>query len=435
MPSCSPLIRRRSASPRGTRRARTPRRRRDESPPEDVVSVSSSHERLVQRPHAAARSHVLPAATYDTDVSLDPRGSVEDARQMPSAGCSSAIARSRQPPSRGPVRDRSARYHPAEHVAARGPGGSRTGRARRHDGEGERQPQDPDGPGQNPVPSVASSPLAAPWPPRTPTSAPGGGLERVLPEDDRGGATRDEVVAAGAPQRSFSARAARASSSRRTGVVTGASRRLGSSRASLAVRRSASPKASRVAFDSVSVGSTISDSSTTREVHRRRVETPDRRFATSMALIPSRLGDVSRWPRTRASAASPDARARTPPPRGEGEVVRVPRCQLAHLPQPVGTVREHVGVGADQDRRSRGTRASDRSTLPHGVERESYLRSSGRSVRAGRRPAPPSPPLVRSRATSPCGVANVLWVLMWTMSKPMSPGRHRPRIAFRFAPS
>ena len=43
------------------------------------------------------------------------------------------------------------------------------------------------------------------------------------------------------------------------------------------------------------------------------------------------------------------------------------------------------------------------------------------------RPGPGPPP--------PCGVANVLCVLMWTMSNPMSPGRQRPRIAFRFAPS
>ena len=42
-------------------------------------------------------------------------------------------------------------------------------------------------------------------------------------------------------------------------------------------------------------------------------------------------------------------------------------------------------------------------------------------------PAPGPPP--------PCGVANVLCVFMCTMSNPMSPGRARPMMAFRFAPS
>ena len=35
----------------------------------------------------------------------------------------------------------------------------------------------------------------------------------------------------------------------------------------------------------------------------------------------------------------------------------------------------------------------------------------------------------------PWGWVNDLWRLKWTMSKPMSPGRQMPMIAFRFAPS
>ena len=42
-------------------------------------------------------------------------------------------------------------------------------------------------------------------------------------------------------------------------------------------------------------------------------------------------------------------------------------------------------------------------------------------------PAPGPPP--------PCGWENDLWRLRWTMSNPMSPGRERPMIAFRLAPS
>ena len=42
-------------------------------------------------------------------------------------------------------------------------------------------------------------------------------------------------------------------------------------------------------------------------------------------------------------------------------------------------------------------------------------------------PAPGPPP--------PCGWENDLCRLTWTMSKPMSPGREWPMIAFRFAPS
>ena len=42
-------------------------------------------------------------------------------------------------------------------------------------------------------------------------------------------------------------------------------------------------------------------------------------------------------------------------------------------------------------------------------------------------PAPGPPP--------PCGVLNVLCVLKWTMSKPMSPGRLTPSTALALAPS
>jgi len=42
-------------------------------------------------------------------------------------------------------------------------------------------------------------------------------------------------------------------------------------------------------------------------------------------------------------------------------------------------------------------------------------------------PAPGPPP--------PCGWLKDLCRFRWTMSKPMSPGRVRPMIAFRFAPS
>ena len=90
-------------------------------------------------------------------------------------------------------------------------------------------------------------------------------------------------------QRSLRVLAALASSSRRTGVVTGASRRIsGRSLASRAARPSAPAKDSSVVLDSVSVGSTISASSTTSGKYTVEGWNPRSitRFAISIALMP-----------------------------------------------------------------------------------------------------------------------------------------------------
>jgi hypothetical protein len=72
----------------------------------------------------------------------------------------------------------------------------------------------------------------------------------------------------------------------------------------------------------------------------------------------------------------------------------------------------------------RGRHRSGRRSRPAagraGQERHQPL---GDGHRAG--PGPPPP----------WGVAKVLCRFMWTMSKPMSPGRTTPRMALRLAPS
>src|SRR5256885_8002161 len=93
------------------------------------------------------------------------------------------------------------------------------------------------------------------------------GVKLQLTVGGRGGPLADlRVYAVGPPDhRSFRSRAAFASSRRLTGVVTGAScRRSGVSAASDATCSIAWAKASRVSLVSVSVGSTIIASSTTR---------------------------------------------------------------------------------------------------------------------------------------------------------------------------
>src|SRR5439155_10595214 len=97
-------------------------------------------------------------------------------------------------------------------------------------------------------------------------------------------------------QRSLGCRAALASSRRRTGVVSGASwRRSGCSSASFAAWSMASAKASRVSFDSVSVGSTIMASSTMSGKYTVEGWNPRsmRRLAMSMARTPYLRNDLA----------------------------------------------------------------------------------------------------------------------------------------------
>src|SRR5688572_29665787 len=84
-----------------------------------------------------------PATFHDTEVSVDPSEVVWKIRSADAIRrlCASAMARSRQPRSKTDLSVIAPRgVHPAEHVAAGRPGGSRAGCERaEHDGEGERE--------------------------------------------------------------------------------------------------------------------------------------------------------------------------------------------------------------------------------------------------------------------------------------------------------
>ena len=79
-----------------------------------------------------------------------------------------------------------------------------------------------------------------------------------------------------------------------------------------------------------------------------------------------------------------------------------------------------IEVGRSPTRSRRNVPSSSRTTRGAGRKGSSFSPTA-----TG--PAPGPPP--------PCGVENVLCVLMCITSKPASPGLNRPRIAFRFAPS
>ena len=133
----------------------------------------------------------------------------------------------------------------------------------------------------------------------------------------------------------------------------------------------------------------------------------------------------------------------------EGQVVGVlqPRQQVVRV--------QHRGLGGVADarrRRARGCRcrraparrSCRRSDFSLPIESGRSSSSHERAVVAPRAaPAPAGtaraprspPPARRPGPPPPCGVENDLWVLKWTMSKPMSPGRDTPITAFRFAPS
>ena len=125
------------------------------------------------------------------------------------------------------------------------------------------------------------------------------------------------------------------------------------------------------------------------------------------------------------------------------QVVGVEHGGLGGLGEPVAAEAEDVGVGADEDAEVALEAAQPADRL--GLARRRGSKRARVAVGAlapldprhrqvgldpvgdGDRPGP--------RTAAPCGWLNDLWRLTWTMSKPMSPGREWPMIAFRLAPS
>ena len=174
-----------------------------------------------------------------------------------------------------------------------------------------------------------------------------------------------------------------------------------------------------------------------REVDRRRVE----------AVVHEPLRDVERGAAVLALQrarredelvhAEPVERQVVRVLQPREDVVRVEHGRLGHLAQPRPPhPQERVRADEDAERAGEAAHLADR-LRPVEVEAEASVAPRRTTAGTGRNGSsmsrtaigpPPGPP-------PPCGCENVLWRLMWTMSKPMSPGREIPQTALRFAPS
>src|SRR5450759_1809075 len=111
------------------------------------------------------------------------------------------------------------------------------------------------------------------------------------------------------------------------------------------------------------------------------------------------------------------------------DVVRVEDRDLGRVFQSISAHQLDVGVRNRENAGTSPRRRRYRSDLVPSVQSDHRFARQNvtRCFATPMGPIPGPPP--------PCGMQNVLWRLRWQTSAPMSAGRHKPTIAFMFAPS